>query len=400
MSGYRVTTAKIGDIAKYIRGITFKPDDKVAPGITGAVVCMRTKNIQEDVDESDLIAVPKFFVKRNEQFLRPKDILVSSANSWNLVGKCAQVASLNYEATAGGFIAIVRPNSNRVDPDYLYRWLAFDGTQRVVRKCARQTTNIANLAVPQFLDLEIPLPPLAEQQRIAGILGRADRLRRLRRYALDLNEGYLQAVFLEMFGDPVQTNPTVLKDLIRENPKNGLYLPAEKYGMGIPIIRINNFYDGVLRSPGSFKRVQATQKQINEFSVSNDEILINRVNSLEYLGKCALVRRLQETTLFESNMMRLRVNDSQILPYYLVRYLSSVAARLQILQRARKAVNQASINQTDVKSIVIPVPSMASQRRFVTVAAQYDFLRAQQSEALRQAEHLFQALLQRAFHIK
>ena len=45
------------------------------------------------------------------------------------------------------------------------------------------------------LNLEIPLPPLAEQQRIANILGRADRLRRLRRYALELSEGYLQAVF-------------------------------------------------------------------------------------------------------------------------------------------------------------------------------------------------------------
>ena len=54
--------------------------------------------------------------------------------------------------------------------------------------------------------LKVPLPPLPEQQRIAAILERADRLRRLRRYALELSEGYLQAVFVEMFGDPVR-NP-------------------------------------------------------------------------------------------------------------------------------------------------------------------------------------------------
>ncbi len=53
---------------------------------------------------------------------------------------------------------------------------------------------------------KLTLPPLAEQQRIADILSRADRLRRLRRFALEMSEGYLQAVFLEMFGDPV-TNP-------------------------------------------------------------------------------------------------------------------------------------------------------------------------------------------------
>ena len=54
--------------------------------------------------------------------------------------------------------------------------------------------------------LKVPLPPLPEQQRIAVILERADGLRRLRRYALELSEGYLQAVFVEMFGDPVR-NP-------------------------------------------------------------------------------------------------------------------------------------------------------------------------------------------------
>ena len=68
------------------------------------------------------------------------------------------------------------------------------------------TTNISNLRTSELLELEIPLPPLAEQRRIAAVLARADRLRRLRRYALELSAGYLQAVFGEMFGDPV-TNP-------------------------------------------------------------------------------------------------------------------------------------------------------------------------------------------------
>ncbi len=59
--------------------------------------------------------------------------------------------------------------------------------------------------------ISIQWPPLPEQQRIAAILERADRLRRLRRYALELSEGYLQAVFVEMFGDPVR-NPKGWKE--------------------------------------------------------------------------------------------------------------------------------------------------------------------------------------------
>lgn len=244
---------------------------------------------------------------------------------------------------------------------------------------------------------KLPIPPLAEQQRIADILSRADRLRRLRRFALEMSDGYLQAVFLEMFGDPVTTKPIKLGEVLRENPKNGLYLSSEFYGKGNPIIRINNFYNGMLNSSVGFKRVQASSRQVNEFSVQNGEVLVNRVNSLEYLGKCALVQGLTETTLFESNMMRVRVDESRITPLYLARYLSSQHAKQQVLQRARNAVNQASINQTDLKSIVIPLPPIGTQLEFGIIAGKYDRLRAQQREALRQAEHLFQALLQAAF---
>ena len=88
----------------FIRGITFKPDDLIDPNDDDAVVCMRTKNIQSDLDTSDLIAVPSRFVRREELFLRPSDMLISSANSWNLVGKTVCVGELNYPATAGGCV--------------------------------------------------------------------------------------------------------------------------------------------------------------------------------------------------------------------------------------------------------------------------------------------------------
>ncbi|MBE4980853.1 restriction endonuclease subunit S, partial [Enterobacter cloacae complex sp. P3B] len=82
---------KLGEVLTFIRGITFKPEEKIEASDPDAVVCMRTKNIQEELDESDLIAVPKALVKREELFLRHGDILISSANSWNLVGKVVQV---------------------------------------------------------------------------------------------------------------------------------------------------------------------------------------------------------------------------------------------------------------------------------------------------------------------
>jgi type I restriction enzyme S subunit len=197
---------RLGEVAAYVGGITFKPTDLVEVGAPDSVVCMRTKNVQERLETEDLIAVPRSFVKRPEQMLREGDILVSSANSWNLVGKCCFVPRLPYDAAIGGFISLLRPAPERVDPAYLYRWLAWDTTQQQVRQLARQTTNIANLPRERFLDLDVPLPTLTEQRRIAAILDEADVLRRKRRESLALLDDLLRATFLDMFGDPV-TNP-------------------------------------------------------------------------------------------------------------------------------------------------------------------------------------------------
>ncbi len=202
----RSHSKKLGDVVEFIRGITFKPEDVVSVDQADAVVCMRTKNIQEALEVDDLIAVPESFVRRDELFLQEGDILISSANSWNLVGKVARVPALPYRATAGGFIAIVRAKPDAIESDYLYRWLASDSNQAAIRACGRQTTNISNLSVPRFLDLPIVVPSRADQIRAAAILDKADSLRRKRQEAIRLAYELLRATFFDLIGDPT-ANP-------------------------------------------------------------------------------------------------------------------------------------------------------------------------------------------------
>jgi type I restriction enzyme S subunit len=201
-----VDSVQLGSVATFIRGITFKPDEKVTPFSEGSIVCFRTKNVQGTLEDDDLLSVPTSLVKRNEQYTRQNDLLVSTANSWELVGKCCFVPPLEYQATIGGFISILRAKSSKLDARYLYHWFNAPETQLKVRYCGRQTTNISNLDISQALRIPIPLPPLAEQKRIAAILDQADALRVKRRAALARLDRLVQAVFLEMFGDPV-TNP-------------------------------------------------------------------------------------------------------------------------------------------------------------------------------------------------
>jgi type I restriction enzyme, S subunit len=204
MSG--VGTTQLGDVAAFVRGITFKPDDVVPVGSPGSVACMRTKNVQADLDLSDVWGIPDSFVKRQDQYLESGDLLVSSANSWNLVGKCCWVPQLPWRATFGGFISVLRGNKMRIDPRYLYHWFGSPRVQATVRSFGQQTTNISNLNVNRCERLEVPLPPLLEQRRIAEILDKADALRAKRRDVLARLHTLAESIFLEMFGDPA-TNP-------------------------------------------------------------------------------------------------------------------------------------------------------------------------------------------------
>jgi type I restriction enzyme S subunit len=193
-------------VADFVRGINFKPDDVVSVDHPGAVACMRTKNVQAELDCSDVWGVDERFVRRTDQILEKGDLLVSSANSWNLVGKCCWIPDLPWRSTFGGFVSVLRPNRAKVDPTFLYRWFSSTRIQTAVRSFGQQTTNISNLNTDRCLKLPFPLPPLPEQRRIADILDKADALRAKRRAALAQLDTLTQSIYLDMFGDPAM-NP-------------------------------------------------------------------------------------------------------------------------------------------------------------------------------------------------
>lgn len=196
-------SVRLAEIVEYVRGITFRPEDKVDPGTPGSVICFTTRNIQQDLDDSSVIAVPEELVRRPEQRVRSGDILVSAANSWELVGKCCYVGGLTYAAAVGGFIATVRPTSTKVlNSRYLYWWMSNAKVQHKIRHLARQTTNIANLPVEAFLGLSIPLPAVDVQVRIAATLDKADEIRRKREQSVKLAGEFVRSVFIDHFGDP------------------------------------------------------------------------------------------------------------------------------------------------------------------------------------------------------
>ena len=156
--------ACLGNVVDIIRGITFPGSEKSKVPGKGRIACLRTSNVQDEIDWQDLLFIGEHFVSRDNQILQPKDIVMSMANSRELVGKVALVNNLPEKTTFGGFLGVIR--SKLISPDFLMIFLRAPSTRSSLVESSSQTTNIANISLAKLNPLILNVPPLAEQNRI------------------------------------------------------------------------------------------------------------------------------------------------------------------------------------------------------------------------------------------
>lgn len=397
-------TERLGLHARLIRGITFKPADKVTPGERNSLVCLRTKNVQSTLDQSDLIAVPKNFVKSADKLIRIGDTLVSSANSWNLVGKCCSVEELLYPSTAGGFISILRPVSDSLDPAYLYRWFSSEHIQRTVRSFSNQTTNISNLDHRRVLQLPIPLPPLPEQKRIAAILDAADALRAKRRESLVQLDTLLQSTFIEMFGDPVM-NPMgfpvrALSEFYinkRDGTKCGPFGSALKKNelvqSGVPVWNMDNIApSGRMVLPFRMWVTEDKYRQLEAYAVVDGDVIISRAGTV---GKMCVADTGCKLSIISTNLIRVRFGPS-LLPIYFVSLMNYCKGRVGRLKTGPDgAFTHMSTGVLD--KLKFPYPPLDLQHRFATIVELVEQQKTRMRAHLDELDALFASLQSRAF---
>lgn len=310
-----------------------------------------------------------------------------------------KVALPDFEGKCSTEIVPLLPTAE-ADRSYLAFFLR---SRRVVELISARTAGarMPRADMDYVFSLPVPLPPLQEQRRIIDLLSRAEGIVRLRREAEKKATELIPALFLDMFGDP-ETNPNSwpvcpLGDLLASGPQNGLYKHGSLYGKGTPILRIDAFYDGRVKDLGTLKRVEITPDERDKFRLAHRDIVINRVNSVEYLAKSALIPALHEDTVFESNMMRLSVDETRVLPEYLIELLQTGYSKSHFLAKAKHAINQSSVNQQDVKSLRIPIPPLAKQKEFAERCEQTLSIQSQQSAATAKTQAVFESLIAQSF---
>ncbi|WP_168384034.1 restriction endonuclease subunit S [Acinetobacter indicus] len=271
-----------------------------------------------------------------------------------------EVSQLTFDATTNQAICNIQPDENVCDVNYLYRFLEASKPYLLSRRVGGGQPNISQGVIK---DLEVPLPPLAEQRRIAAILDQADELRQKRQQAIEKLDQLLQATFIDMFGDPVS------------NPKGwevgciGDMLESVKYGSSdkatlegeIPILRMNNLtYSGEmdLRDLKYITKVQADEKYL----VKEGDILFNRTNSKELVGKTAVYVG-PEPMAYAGYLVRGRTKEN-FAPEYISAFLNSPWGKEKLQSMCKSIVGMANINAKEFQSIVLPIPPENEQMHF------------------------------------
>lgn len=244
---------------------------------------------------------------------------------------------------------------------------------------------------------ELPLPSLDEQRKIAAVLDKVSSLIAKRRQQLDKLDDLVKSRFVEMFGD-YSSNPfgwTICKigDVVTD-VRYGTSIPGSNDGK-YPYLRMNNItYEGEL-DVSDLKRITVPLKDLDKYSVRKGDVLFNRTNSWDKVGKTC-VYNLDEAMILAGFVIRVRV-ASCILPEFLSAFLNTKTSKIMLTQICKRAIGQANINAEELKNIGLYLPPVEAQEAFVSFKAQVDKSKLAIQKSLDKLEILKKALMQKYF---
>lgn len=248
----------------------------------------------------------------------------------------------------------ITPNPETLDKNFLYHFL-----QKELDKIHATTDvmTVKHLSVKKIQDIKIRLPSLKEQKRIAAILDKADAIRQKREQAIKLADDFLRAKFLEMFGTPANNIHRFPKGTIRDLVDSVNYGTSAKASIDsgeYPILRMGNItYQGRWDFT-DLKYLDLSVKEKDKYLVKEGDLLFNRTNSKELVGKTAVYEE-DRPMAFAGYLIRVRPNSIGN-NYYISGYLNSIHGKITLMNMCKSIVGMANINAQELQNIEILIP--------------------------------------------
>jgi type I restriction enzyme, S subunit len=310
-----------------------------------------------------------------------------------------RMAVLGIEATTNQAVCHIVPNTEMADPGYLFHALQHKVPEIISQAVGGAQPNINQQKVK---DLEIPLPPLEVQKRIASILDAADALRAKRRESLRKLEVLLKSVFLEMFGDPF-TNPKgwdeieIGKTAIRfSDGPFGSNLKSEHYQeTGIQVIRLQNIGVGEFDDSSKVYVSEEHFQSLPRHHCKPGDVIIGTLGEPN-LRACVLPSHI-ENALNKADCILYRTDPNFVTPEYACNLLNSdgMVSKASLLALGETRLR---ISMGRLKSLTMPVPPLELQHKFSGVIARFEKEKSDTLASLASLETLFSSLQDQAFN--
>lgn len=330
------------------------------------------------------------------------DVLLAKITPCMENGKCAIARGLRDRIGFGSTEFHVLRASKHVLPEWLFYFWRLPETRWNAERSMTGTAGQKRVPSSYLERIKIPLPDLPEQNRIAGALERADRLRRTRRNAIELSDTFLPAVFLELFGDPIKNengwNVVPLEDAcakdngIKAGPF-GSSLKKDSYSSsGIRVYGQEQVIAGDF-SIGDYYISESMFEEFSTYEVKPGDVLISLVGTF---GRVVVVPDGIERGIINPRLLKISPKPSVLDSTFLAKLIEHPMTQ-HALMRMSHGGTMGILNAGLLRRLRIILPPLKEQQHFAALVARHERLRACEREALRQADHLFQSLLHRAF---
>jgi type I restriction enzyme S subunit len=405
---------RIGMVSNFERGITFPAAAKEAAPTEDNIPCLRTANVQENLEIDDMIYVNRDFMKGNiAKLVRENDIIMSSANSRELVGKSSLVTHIPFPMTFGGFVLNIR--AKEMSSKYLFYFLRHEFLAGKFIGESSQTTNIANINTTTLGNYEIPLPPLAEQQRIVdrieSLFAKLDEAKEKAQAVVDSFEtrkaailhkaftGELTAKWREEHGVGMESWKYIPFETIIEKMQNGLAKRKGISGTPYVVLRLANLTDCGFNTD-DLREILLDEKEQANYELRPNDVIMIRVNgSKDNVGKQYLITN-QHHWAFCDHIIRIQYSN-RLLPQYMIYFSRSKNYRIYVKENIVSSAGQNTISRKGMVGLVVPIPCLNEQFEIVHILDDL-FSKEQQSKEVAEAvldkiELMKKSILARAF---
>jgi len=376
---------KLGDVI-----LDARPGFACGDDVEDGIIHFRMNNVTREgtIDWSKIRRVPRERNRIEELYVQPGDLLFNSTSSPELVGKCTVFPGNSEPVTFSNHFHRLRPDHARADSRFIRRWITLQWSRGVFEGMCRQWVNQATVTKDSLLGLQIPLPPLAEQRRIADLLDRAEALRAKRRAAIAQLDSLTESHFLDLFGNPA-TNP-------KDWPHKTLFDLGKVVTGGTPPSVKPDMFDGPIPfiTPGDLESDEPVKRSLTAAGAEESRTVRAGATLVccigATIGKMG-VAPVRSAFNQQLNAVEWKDEINDLYGYATLRFFKPT------IKSWGASTTLPILKKSSFEKIEIPVPPLPLQQEFARRFQATEKLRAAQTASLAELDELFASLQNRAF---